>query len=153
MKPEEKTYPPLNMHFKVQFDNKKFKLDCGFQSVQGLKVRISKNEHNRERHTQFENIILKRAYQPNSKLIEWCMNAINNQKKQPQNLTIKLLNAKEKLVSAWKIEQAVPVGWGVEELHAQDTKILIECIELEYKYFQVVDGKGNIIAPIDTKKG
>ncbi|RFN58198.1 phage tail protein [Marixanthomonas ophiurae] len=151
MMPDDKTYPPLNMHFKVQFDSKKFKLDYRFQSVQGLQVRISKNEHNREKHTKFENIILKRAYQPNSKLIEWCMDAINNHKKQPQNLTIKLLNAKEKLVSAWKIEQALPVGWGVEELHAQDTKILIECIELEYKYFQVVDSKGTIIAPVDTE--
>ena len=149
MKPRE-TYPPLNFHFVISFHNKEYK-DSQFQSVQGLQARIEQKENNKV-HTQFENIILKRAYQPDSKLVEWCMNALNNNKKEPQDLTIKLLSAKHKLVSAWIIEQAVPVGWGVEELHAQDAKVLLECIELSYAYFQVVNSKGIIVAPVPTEE-
>ncbi|PVW13196.1 phage tail protein [Marixanthomonas spongiae] len=152
MRPPRKTYPPLNMHFVVEFEGQKSISDGQFQSVQGLQARICTKEDSKERKVHFENIVLKRAYQPNSKLIAWCMDAINNHKKQPRNLLIKLLNAQHEPISAWEIEQAVPVGWGVEELHAQDTKILLECIELDYKYFQVIDGDGNVIAPIEDEK-
>ena len=72
------------MHFIVQFDSKKFKLDYRFQSVQGLQASVCKNENGKGTHTKFENIILKRAYQPDSKLLEWCMNAISNHKNNPK---------------------------------------------------------------------
>lgn len=139
------TYPPLNMHFVVEFAGS-FK-DNSFQSVQGLQARICENEDKKGSHTQYENIVLKRAYQPDSELVKWCMEAINNHKKQPLNLIIRLLNAKHEMLSGWQIEQAVPVAWGVEELHAQESKILIETIELKHRRFQVLDGKGKIIAP------
>lgn len=133
------------MHFVVEFYGSF--ADNSFQSVQGLQARICENEDKRGEHTQYENIILKRAYQPDSKLIKWCMDAINNHKKQPINLIIKLLNAEHEMLSGWQIEKAVPVAWGVEELHAQEAKILIETIELKHQRFQVLDSKGNVVAP------
>lgn len=134
------------MHFAVDFSGSF--ADNSFQSVQGLQARICENEDKKGEHTQFENIILKRAYQPNSELVKWCMDAINNHKKQPLNLTIRLLNAEHEMLSGWQIEQAVPVAWGVEELNAQEAKILIETIELKHQRFQVLDGKGKIVAPV-----
>lgn len=141
------TYPPLNMHFAVEFINAPFSESTNFQSVQGLQARICINENKRE-ITKFENIILKRAYQPDSELVKWCMDAINNHRKESLNFLITLLNAEHEPLSSWSIEKAVPVAWGVEELHAQETKILIETIELEYQRFQVLNSKGRVVAPV-----
>jgi len=146
------TYPPLNMHFVVEFHSKEFIMDKGFQSVQGLQARIAQTEDKRRVQADFENLILKRAYQPNSKLVRWCMDAINNLKKEPIDLTVKLLNADHHMLSGWRIIQAIPIAWGVEELHAQESKILIESIELKYHYFEVLNSKGNVVAPKITPK-
>lgn|GEM_PF-2523795 len=140
-------HPPLNMHFIVEFNNKELITDKNFQSVSGLKARIHENEDKKGTHIQFENIILKRAYQPDSGLVKWCMDAINNNKKEPTNLIVRLLNADHDMLSGWQIEKAIPIAWGVEELHAQETKILIETIELSYQCFHVLNSKGKVIAP------
>lgn len=141
------TYPPLNMHFIVEFHNKEFILDKNFLSVQGLQARIEQTEEKRKGQANFENLILKRAYKPDSKLVRWCMDAINNLKKEPVDLTVKLLSANHNMLSGWRIIQAVPIAWGVEELHAQESKILIESIELKYFYFEVMNSSGKIMAP------
>ncbi|MDB2463156.1 phage tail protein [Algibacter sp.] len=138
-------YPPLNMHFIVQFHSKTLVSDTNFQSVEGLQVRITEQEG--KKVVQYDNIVLKRAYQPDSNLVAWCMDVINNNKKLPANLTVKLLNADHDMVSGWQIEKALPVAWGVEELHAQDTKILIETVELQYQLFNVLNSKGEVISP------
>lgn len=135
------------MHFIVEFHEKYFSMDAHFQSVQGLKARICKDDVNKKGHIQFENLILRRAYQPDSKMVKWCMDTINNNIIKPVDLTVKLLNADHNMLSGWQIEQAVPISWGVEELHAQETKILIEIIELEYLKFHVLDSKGMNVAP------
>ena len=142
-----KTYPPLNMHFTVHFHDKEYK-DSQFQSVEGLQAYRETDETNHEPQTRFTNITLTRAYEPDSKLVAWCMDAMNNHKKEPKNLTITLLSPKQKVLGAWIIEQALPVGWGIEELHAQETKVLLECIEISYVYFQVVNSEGAIVSPI-----
>ena len=138
------SYPPLNMHFVVEFQRKDLVDDMNFQSVQGLQVRVNKFEGKSRVH--YENIILKRAYEPDSKIVSWCMDVIKNRKKQPVNLTIKLLNAAHEPVSAWNIKGALPVGWGVEELNAQETKILIETIELKPLSFDVLNSNGKVTA-------
>lgn len=149
-------YPPLNMHFIVEFDDKDLNPDRNFQSVQGLSARVVDAADKNKKSVQFQNIILRRAYQPESKLVKWCMNAINNQTNTPVNFTVKLLNAQHEMLSGWKIENAIPVAWGVEELHSQDTKILIEVIELEYLRFHVLNSKGEnvvsrVIKPLKRK--
>ncbi|XMO86241.1 phage tail protein [Algibacter sp. AS12] len=137
-------YPPLNMHFAVHFHSKALINDVSFQSVQGLQSRIIKNEGKKQ--VKYDNLVLKRAYQPDSNLVAWCMDAINNNKKQAINLTVNLLNADHEIISGWQIEKGLPVAWGVEELHAQDTKILIETVELQYQRFNVLNNKGEVIA-------
>ena len=139
-------YPPLNTHFSVEFHTKKQSEEEKFQSVQGLQARLINDETHKDPYAVFDNIILRRAYKPNSKVVAWCMNAINNKVFEEKTLTIRLLNSKHKLISAWVIEKVIPVGWGVEELHAQDAKILIEVIELKYSNFQVLNTKGKNVA-------
>jgi hypothetical protein len=139
--------PPLNCNFQVEFKNPDFKNDTRFHIVQGLHVRRPVAIPFADIPAHFDNIVLKRAYEPDSKLLEWFMNAINNKITRSENLTIFLLNSKLDRISAWKVEKAIPVSWGVEELHAQETKILLESFELRYEYFEVVDSRGNVIAP------
>lgn len=139
--------PPINSHFQVTFSNAKFKNDTRFHAVQGLYAQLARHEPLREWHAHFDNLLLQRAYEPDSKLLEWCMDAINNQKIEKENLTISLLNSKHEVISSWQIHQAFPIRWGIEELHAQDTKILLESYELKYSYFEVVNSKGKIVAP------
>lgn len=76
MKLPRSIYPPLNMHFIVEFDEKYFSMNAHFQSVQGPKARICRDEVNKKEHIQFENLILRRAYQPDSKMVKWCVNRI-----------------------------------------------------------------------------
>ncbi|WP_310991977.1 phage tail protein [Aequorivita marina] len=146
------TYPLLNMHFVVEFKNKQFFNDRSFQSVSGLKARVCENDDSNESDVHFENIILRRGYQPDSEIVVWCMDAINNKKKKPLDLVVKLLNEEHEMISGWYIESAVPVAWGVDELHAQETKVLIETIELSYQRFQVLNKKGKAIEQIKTSK-
>lgn len=148
-------YPPLNMHFIVQFSGSEFDNEIHFQSVDGLKARICENENKSGTYVKFDNLILKRAYQPDSKLHRWCMDAINYNKEKPLNLNVYLLNAQHEPISTWKIEKATPVAWGVDELNAQESKILIETIELTYHRFQIVsnlDKTGGPKMPITRKK-
>lgn len=145
--PSLNTNPALNMYFIVEFLNNDLQGDYRFQSVQGLKASLIKKEGVKLPHAIFENIILKRAFEPDSKLVEWCMNAINNKVFKQESLTIKLLDFNHEFVSGWHVSSAIPVGWGVEELHAQDSKVLIESIELKYSNFEVLDSKGKLIAP------
>lgn len=140
-------YPPLNMHFIVQFSDLDFDNDIHFQSVQGLRGRICENEGGSGTHVKFDNLILRRAYQPDSKIQLWCMDAFNFKKILPVNLSVKLLNAQHQPISTWNIKSALPVAWGVDALHAQESKILIETIELKYKTFQISTNDGKFEIP------
>ncbi len=146
--PTANTYPPLNVHFDIEFRTKTKVEVESFQSVIGLQARLVKEEGHKNPQAEYENIVLRRAYNPNSKMVTWCMNAINNKVFLAKNMTIQLLDSKHELVSAWQVENAIPVAWGVEELHAQNPKILIEVIELKYKRFHVLNSKGRNVAPI-----
>lgn len=145
--------PLLNSHFKVVFNNQYFAWnEEGFQSIQGLKGMLRRKRISDNGFSYFENIILKRAYQPDSELVRWCMDNINNSNyisnyKEPFDITVSLLNSMQEPICSWKLKGAVPVAWGVENLHAQDPKILIETIELAYQYFQVSNSDGKIISP------
>jgi hypothetical protein len=137
----------LNCNFRVEFENPEFKDDTRFFAVQGLYARRPVNIPFVDIPAQFDNIVLKRAYEPDSKLLDWSMDTINNNGSQRENFIVFLLDSKLARISAWKIKKAIPVAWGVEELHAQETKVLLETLELRYEYFEVVDRRGNVIAP------
>lgn len=139
--------PPLNCNFRVVFENPDFCNDIGFYSIQGISARLNSDTPSGKRISQFENLKLIRAYVPDSKLIEWCMDAINNQNFRAEEFRISLIGEKENVLSSWIIKKAVPVAWGIEDLHAQETRILLETIELSYAYFEVVNSSGKIIAP------
>ena len=139
---------PLNFHFIVEFDNPDYSADRHFRSVEGLQAGLWRDDEMRIAPSpQFDLLVLKRAYNPDSKLLEWCMKAINKNERVEEKFIIKLLDAQHGVKSAWIINDAVPVGWGVDELHAEHGAVLEETITLKYKFFEVTNSQGRIIAP------
>tara|TARA_B100000508_G_scaffold124036_1_gene107098 strand:+ start:151 stop:591 length:441 start_codon:yes stop_codon:yes gene_type:complete len=142
-------YPPVSFHFKVEFNGiSSQEADVQFQSVAGLSVDIETEEfaeggENRFKHkfpvrTKFPNLVLKRGMVTDSKLIDWCRDAIESFQFEPLDLTVKLLNEEHEPLLTWNVVHAYPVKWNVSDLNAEENKIAIETIELAYNYFTIV---------------
>lgn len=138
-------YPPLGFHFRVEIDGINGEFE--FQSVAGLSVEIETEEmseggENRFKHklpvrTKFPNLVLKRGAKINSEIITWCRNAVENFEIEPKNVVVSLLNEKHEPLSTWNIVHAWPVKWSVSDLNAEESKLVIETIELAYNYFNI----------------
>lgn len=142
-------YPPVGFHFLVEFEGLGTTAkDHEFQSVSGLSVDIETEEiaeggENRFKHklpvkTKYPNLVLKRGIVLDSKVIEWCRNAIENFEFKPINLTVKLLNEEHQPLFSWNVVHAYPVKWSIEELNALESKLVIESFELTYNYFTTI---------------
>ena len=139
-------YPPLGYHFKVEFANQD--AEYQFQSVSGLSVdleieEIAEGGENRFKHklpvkSKYPNLVLKRGLLVDSELIKWCREAVDDLIITPTDLTISLLNEEHEPLMTWNVVHAFPVKWSVADLSAEESKIVIETIELVYSYFKIV---------------
>lgn len=142
-------YPPVSFHFKVEFNGiRSQEIDTQFQSVSGLSVDIETEEfaeggENRFKHkfpvkTKFPNLVLKRGMVTDSKLIDWCRDAIESFKFKPIDLTVQLLNEKHEPLVTWNVVHAYPIKWAVADFNAEENNLSVETIELSYNYFTLV---------------
>jgi phage tail-like protein len=142
-------YPPVGFHFIVSLDREVTddENDARFQSVSGLNVEfetetIREGGENRFEHkipvrSKYPNLILKRGMVTGSKLINWCLDAFENLKIVPADMVISLLNEHHEPLMSWKIKHAWPLKWNVADFNAEESKLVIETIELSYQYFTV----------------
>lgn len=138
-------YPPLGFHFKVEFANLKGEFE--FQSVSGLTANLDTEEfaeggENRFKHklpvkTSFPNLVLKRGLLVDSELIKWCRDAMENFSIEPTNITVILLNEKHEPLMTWNVVHAYPVKWLVSDFNAEESKMIVETLELAYNYFNI----------------
>ncbi|MFV0377009.1 MAG: phage tail protein [Mangrovibacterium sp.] len=138
-------YPPVAFHFRVEFTN--LKSDYQFQSVSGLSIELETEEiaeggENRFKHrlpvrTKFPNLVLKRGLLTDSALIRWCRDAVENYKIVPTDLTISLLNEEHEPLMTWNVVHAWPLKWSMPDFNAEESKMVIETIELAYNYFRI----------------
>jgi phage tail-like protein len=142
-------YPPVGFHFLVEFEGLGTEeKDHQFQSVSGLSVDIETEEiaeggENRFKHklpvkTKYPNLVLKRGVLIDSKVINWCKDAIENFEFKPVNLTVKLLNEQHQPLVSWNVVHAYPIKWSVEDFNAQESKLVVESFELTYNYFTTI---------------
>ena len=142
-------YPPVGFHFLVEFEGLGSQAkDHQFQSVSGLSVDIETEEiaeggENRFKHklpvkTKYPNLTLKRGILIDSVVINWCRDAIENFSFKPVNLTVKLLNQQHQPLVSWNVVHAYPVKWAVEDFNAEESKLVIENVELTYNYFTLI---------------
>ncbi|CAM1345304.1 phage tail protein [Tenacibaculum amylolyticum] len=141
-------YPPVGFSFKVEFESlSTSEDDHSFQSVSGLSVDLETEEiaeggENRFKHkipvrSKFPNLVLKRGMLLNSEVIKWCKKAVENFQIEPKNITVKLLGENQEPLQTWNIVHAYPVKWNVGDFNAEESKLVIETLELTYQYFKV----------------
>lgn len=143
-KPE--TAPPTAFYFSVTFRGMD-DIDSSFQEVSGLKATFGIEEkkeggensfvHSFPTLPTFDNLVLKRCLVPNSKLDNWCSEAINNFKFDPRDIHIKLLGVGDmKILASWNVVRAFPVGWELASLNSTSNELAIETLTLSYRYFK-----------------
>jgi phage tail-like protein len=142
-------YPPVGFHFSVEFTGiDTSQNDNQFQSVSGLSVDLETEEvaeggENRFKHkipvrTKYPNLVLKRGTLINSGVIKWCRKALEDFDITPIDITVKLLNEKHEPLQTWSIVHAYPVKWNTGDFSAEESKLVIETLELTYNYFKIV---------------
>ncbi|MHA7059800.1 phage tail protein [Aquimarina sp. M1] len=142
-------YPPVGFHFSVEFTGLSTgEKDHQFQSVSGLTVDIETEEiteggENRFKHkvpvrTKYPNLVLKRGLLVDSKVVDWCKKAVENFDFEPIDLIVKLLNEKHEPLLSWNIVHAYPIKWSIADFNAEESKVVIETIELVYNYYNTI---------------
>jgi phage tail-like protein len=146
-------YPPWGFHYRVDFSVSQEKNDVRFQSLSGLTVEYDTEEYreggeNRFVHklpvrTKYSDLVLKRGMLvgpgvlTGNSLVKWFLDALNERAFTPDDVTVVLLNEKSEQLRAWKIAHAVPRKWTVSDFNAGESSLVIETLELTYRYFTV----------------
>lgn len=140
-------YPPLSFYYRVEFSISKDKNDVRFQTVSGLSVEYdyesfkeggeNRFEHKLPVRTKYADMVLKRGMLTDSDVIKWMLDAFRNREFRPADLTVILLNEKGEPLKTWKIAQAIPKKWIVSDLNANENSVVIETLELTYRYFTI----------------
>ena len=138
-------YPPWSFYFRVEFGISKNKDDVRFQSVSGLAVEHDMEEfkeggENRFTHklpvrTKYSDLVLKRGMLTDSEVIKWCLRAFRDRDFEPSDITVTLMNEKSEPLKVWKVAHAVPKKWQASDLNAVENAVVIETLELSYRYF------------------
>ena len=72
-----------------------------------------------------------------SELIKWATDAIHNFAIEPRDITISLLNSEHEPVKTWNVVNSYPIKLQFSELNAEKNAIVIETLELAYRYFEM----------------
>ncbi len=142
-------YPPPGFYFRVEFDISKNKNDVRFQSVSGLTVEYdiesykeggeNRFEHKLPGRTKYSDLVLKRGLLTNSDVINWCLRAFRDREFEPANVTVSLLNEKGAPLKVWSVVHAWPRKWSVSDFNSTDNNVVVETLELSYRYFEIKD--------------
>jgi phage tail-like protein len=140
-------YPPWGFYYKVEFAISSNLGDIRFQSVSGLSVEYdyesfreggeNRFEHKLPVRTKYGDLILKRGMLVDSELIKWFNRAFRDRQFEPSDISVILLNEKGEPLKTWKIAHAIPKRWLVSDLNSSENAIVIETLELTYRYFTV----------------
>jgi phage tail-like protein len=140
-------YPPWGFYYKVEFGISQNKNDVRFQSVSGLSVEYDMEEYkeggeNRFTHklpvrTKYADMVLKRGMLTDSEVIQWFFNAFRDREFVPTDVNVILMNEQSEPLRTWKVAHAIPKKWLVSDLNANDNAIVIETLELSYRYFTI----------------
>ncbi|NJO16398.1 MAG: phage tail protein [Thioploca sp.] len=141
-------YPPWGFYYKVEFIGlNQNKNDVRFQTVSGLSVEYDMEEfkeggENRFVHklpvrTKYADMVLKRGMLTDSEVIKWCLDAFRDRTFLPVNINVILMNEKSESLRTWKVAHAIPKKWSVSDLNASENAIVVETLELAYRYFTI----------------
>lgn len=140
-------YPPWGFYYKVEFGISTDKNDVRFQAVSGLSVEYEMEEYkeggeNRFTHklplrTKYADMLLKRGMLTDSGVIRWFLKAFRDREFAPADINVILMSEKSEPLRTWKVTRAIPKKWLISDLNANDNALVIETLELSYRYFTV----------------
>ncbi|HWR01840.1 MAG TPA: phage tail protein [Chlorobaculum sp.] len=143
-------YPPWGFYFKVVFDISQDKNDVRFQSVSGLSVEYdfesfreggeNRFEHKLPVRTKYADLVLKRGLLTDSSVINWVLDAFQNRIFRPAGITVNLMNEHGEPLQSWNVVHAIPKKWLVSDFNAGENGIVVETMELSYRYFTIQKG-------------
>ena len=127
-------------------------LDAAFQEVSGLSKQMEVEEvvsggENRFAYrlpgrVKYENLVLRRGVALSGALFSaWCALTLDGDYAEPvttKDLLITLYNSEHLPTMAWMFVDTYPVKWSMSDLKSQENAILIESIELAYRYYTLV---------------
>jgi phage tail-like protein len=140
-------YPPWGFYYRVEFNLTKNKNDVRFQTVSGLSVEYDVEEYkeggeNRFVHklpvrTKYADLVLKRGMLTDSEVTKWLLAAFQDREFKPADINVILMNEKSEPLRTWKVVRAVPKKWSVSDLNSNENSIVIETLEMVYRYFTI----------------
>jgi phage tail-like protein len=140
-------YPPWGFYYKVEFGISDNRNDARFQSVSGLSVEYeyenfreggeNRFEHKLPVRTRYADMVLKRGMLVGSEVINWFTRAFRDRDFQPTDINVILMNENGEPLRTWKVTQAIPKKWLISDLNSTENAVVIETMELTYRYFTV----------------
>lgn len=140
-------YPPWSFYYKVEFSISKNTDDARFQSVSGLSVEYdyesfreggeNRFEHKLAVRTRYADMVLKRGMLTDSEVIKWLLAAFRDREFSPADISVILMNEKSEPLRTWNVAHAIPKKWLVSDFNANESSIVIETMELTYRYFTI----------------
>ena len=140
-------YPPWGFYYKVEFSISQDTNDVRFQTVSGLGVEYdyesfkeggeNRFEHKLPVRTKYSDMVLKRGMLADSTVIKWFLDAFRDREFKPSDVNVILMNEKSQQLRTWKVTHAIPKKWLVSDLNANENSVVIETMELTYRYFTV----------------
>jgi phage tail-like protein len=140
--------PPVGFHFRVEFDVPGAgDRDMRFRDVSGLTMELEEFSYNEGGENRFSHkfpvrgrypdLSLKRGLLVDSGLRAWIMYAIHNLVIAPATFWVTLLNGEHQPLQSYSVFGAWPKKWVISDFGAEASEIVIETLELSYKYFRV----------------
>lgn len=140
-------YPPWGFYYKVEFGISSNSNDVRFQSVSGLSVEYeyenfreggeNRFEHKLPVRTRYADMVLKRGMVADSEIINWFNRAFRDRQFEPTDINVILMNETGEPLRTWKVAQAIPKKWQVSDLNSTESALVIETMEITYRYFTV----------------
>jgi phage tail-like protein len=142
-------YPPWGFYYKVDFNitgkSRPPDDDGRFQTVSGLSVEYdaesfkeggeNRFEHKLPVRTKYSDLVLKRGMLTNSEVIKWFFAAFRDREFKPADVSVILMNEKGDPLRTWNIAHAIPKKWSASDFNSSENSIVIETMELTYRYF------------------
>ncbi|MFC3443799.1 phage tail protein [Sphingobium rhizovicinum] len=142
-------YPPWGFYYKVEFllGTPGKADDARFQNVSGLSVEYdyesfkeggeNRFEHKLPVRTKYADMVLKRGMLTDSGVIRWFLAAFRDRSFSPADINVILMSETGAPLRTWNVTHAVPKKWMVSDFNANESSIVIETLELTYRYFSI----------------
>lgn len=140
-------YPPVGFHFRVEIAGFSGDSEIRFTEAGGLSMEVVTEElaeggENRfvqkyPTRAKYPDLVLKRGLLVGSEVIDWIKKCIDDFEVDPRDITVTLLNEEHEPLMSWNLVNAYPTKWGVSDLNAQNSAVVIESLQIYYQYFTI----------------